>query len=356
MPLNASQIKTDLLAWYDASQRRLPWRSPSDQKGGGQQADPYRVWLSEIMLQQTVVATVIPYFQRFTARWPTVEALAAAPLDDVLTEWAGLGYYARARNLHKCAGVVARALGGVFPSAPADLMKLPGIGAYTAGAIAAIAFGLPCAAVDGNVERVTARLAAIQTPLPAAKPALRRIAESLVPQSRAGDFAQALMDLGATICTPTSPKCQSCPLTRHCRAFETGTQARLPLRSPKPEKPTRYGQVYWAVDGQGAVLVRRRPESGLLGGMIEFPSTGWSGGDDAPPLAAPWRSLPGRVRHSFTHFHLELEVLTAICRQGQPGLWIAPERFDRIALPSLMRKVALHAARHNDIIVSDVMT
>ena len=217
MPLKPGIIQQNLLAWYDASRRALPWRALA-----GESADPYRVWLSEIMLQQTVVATVIPYFQRFTARWPSVQALADAKLDDVLTEWAGLGYYARARNLHKCALVVARDHGGVFPSAPEELLKLPGIGAYTAGAIASIAFGLPFAAVDGNVERVTARLANVETPLPAAKPELRRIAESLVPQTRAGDFAQAMMDLGGDDLHPHQPQMRRLPTDPPVPGIQSG--------------------------------------------------------------------------------------------------------------------------------------
>ena len=352
MSLPAAAIQKDLLRWYDVHQRRLPWRALP-----GQSPNPYRVWLSEIMLQQTVAATVIPYFQKFVAKWPTVQDLAAAPLDAVLTEWAGLGYYARARNLHKCAGVVVCDHGEVFPCTINELLKLPGIGVYTAGAIAAIAFDRPEAAVDGNVERVTARLAAIETPLPAAKPELRQVAAGLVPRNRAGDFAQALMDLGATICTPTSPKCLACPLTAHCAAYAIGNPSRWPLRTSKPQKPTRYGQVYWAIDEDGAVLVRRRAESGLLGGMIEFPSTGWSGpAEETPPFEAAWQAVPGRVRHSFTHFHLELELLTATLSGGrQAGIWVTPDRFGEIALPSVMRKVAGHAARHAATIISDVM-
>ncbi len=345
---NASDIQARLLGWYDTSRRQLPWRA-----GPGETADPYRVWLSEIMLQQTVVATVIPYFKRFVARWPDIDSLAAAPLDDVLTEWAGLGYYARARNLHACALVVSRDHGGVFPSQPALLLTLPGIGAYTAGAIAAIAFDLPFAAVDGNVERVTARLANVETPLPQARPELRRLAESLVPRRRAGDFAQALMDLGATICIPASPRCTACPLAVDCAALRAGNAARLPLKTAKRPKPTRYGRVFWAVDDAGAVLVRRRAESGLLGGMIEFPSSEWAGLESLPtarpPIEAKWRSVPGRVKHNFTHFHLELEMVAATLDVAAPdvdGTWVSPDHFDRIALPSVMRKVAEHAASH----------
>jgi A/G-specific adenine glycosylase len=313
-------------------------------------ADPYRVWLSEIMLQQTVVAAVIPYFTRFIELWPTVEALAAAPLDAVLTAWAGLGYYARARNLHKCAAVVTEQFGGVFPDTVAGLRALPGIGAYTAGAIAAIAFDRPAAAVDGNVERVVARLYALETPLPAAKPAIRDLTQKLVPAKRPGDFAQALMDLGATICTPKKPRCLLCPLNAACRGYAMGAPERYPVKAPKAAKPTRYGRVYWVEDRNGSVLVRRRAEKGLLGGMAEFPSSPWAaarpGADEGAPLAAAWSAVEGTVRHTFTHFHLELEIVrTRLGHKGgdEYGFWLAPERFGEIALPSLMRKVANHA-------------
>ena len=302
-----------LLAWYDRHRRVLPWRA-----GPGERPDPYRVWLSEIMLQQTTVATVGPYFRAFLERWPDVASLAAAPLDDVLHAWQGLGYYARARNLHKCAIAVARDHGGRFPDDEAALRALPGIGAYTAAAIAAIAFDRPAVVVDGNVERVVARLYAVETPLPAAKPELRRLAGDLTPDERPGDFAQAMMDLGATICTPRAPRCVLCPLMAGCRARARGIAEELPRRTAKPEKPTRRGVAFFAVDAAGAVLLRRRAEQGLLGGMMEVPSTDWRAEawpmDEAlraAPLAADWRALPGTVRHTFTHFHLELTVLAA---------------------------------------------
>src|SRR5579864_5767704 len=297
-----------LLAWYDRHRRDLPWRAPP-----GRRPDPYRVWLSEIMLQQTSVATVGPYFGRFMARWPEVSALAAASLDEVLHLWQGLGYYARARNLHACARVVAERHGGQFPRTSAELRGLPGIGDYTAAAIAAIAFDEPAAAVDGNVERVMARLFAVADPLPAAKPRLRSLAAALVPRRRAGDFAQALMDLGAVICTSRRPRCVLCPWRQDCAAAASGIAESLPARAEKPERPLRYGILFWLARGDGAVLLRRRPERGLLGGMIELPSTEWRAAPwgaaeaiAAAPVTAAWTALPGAVRHGFTHFRLEL--------------------------------------------------
>jgi A/G-specific adenine glycosylase len=337
-----------LLAWYDRHRRVLPWRA-----GPGETADPYRVWLSEIMLQQTTVAAVIPYFARFLARWPTVAALAASPLDDVLTEWAGLGYYARARNLHACAQAVAARHGGRFPGDTGALQALPGIGTYTAGAIAAIAFDIPAAAIDGNAERVIARIFAVETQLPAAKPTLRRLGWGLVPGRRAGDFAQALMDLGATICTPRKPRCGLCPWQEACRAARAGIAEDLPRRADKAVRPRRRGVAFWVVDGQGAVLLRRRPPRGLLGGMMEIPSTEWAADPPtdaaiaaAQPVTAEWRDLEGQVRHVFTHFELTLAVRAArLAGPGDPaaGLWVPPDRLGDQALPSLMRKVVRHA-------------
>ncbi|MEM7523016.1 MAG: A/G-specific adenine glycosylase, partial [Pseudomonadota bacterium] len=268
-----------LLDWYDAEARVLPWRAPP----GAGPADPYRVWLSEIMLQQTVVATVKPYFETFTTRWPTVEALAAAPREDVLAAWAGLGYYARARNLHKCAEVVAADHGGRFPDTEEGLRTLPGVGPYTAGAIAAIAFNRPVAAVDGNVERVMTRLHAIETPLPDAKPEIRAETEALIPQDRPGDFAQALMDLGATICIPKAPRCMLCPWRDPCRGRAAGVAADLPRKAPKKPKPERESVVYAHFRDDGAILMETRPETGLLGGMIGLPGPEWT---KAPPNAA----------------------------------------------------------------------
>lgn len=312
--------------------------------------DPYRVWLSEIMLQQTTVVTVAPYFDRFVARWPSVSALADAALDEVLHHWQGLGYYARARNLHACARTVVARHGGRFPDTAAALRALPGIGDYTAAAIAAIAFDRREAAVDGNVERVVARLFAVDAPLPAAKPRLRALAAELVPARQAGDFAQAMMDLGATICAPRRPRCVLCPWREACAARAGGFAEDLPARAGKPERPLRHGVVFWLERGDGAVLLRRRPEHGLLGGMIEVPSTPWReapwGEDEAlthAPAATGWARLPGTVRHGFTHFPLELTILAATAGAPPEGIWARPDQFKDYAFPTLTRKVVKHA-------------
>jgi A/G-specific adenine glycosylase len=339
-----------LLDWYDRHRRTLPWRAPPDAV-----PDPYIVWLSEIMLQQTTVTAVGPYFRDFLKRWPTVESLAKAPLDDVLHAWAGLGYYARARNLHRCAQVVARAHGGRFPDTEEGLLQLPGIGGYTAAAIAAIAFGRRAVVVDGNVERVVARLFAVATPLPAAKPELKDHAATLTPDERAGDFAQAMMDLGSAICTVRRPRCLLCPLAGGCRAHALGREEDFPARTAKGDKPLRRGVAFWVVRDDGAVLLRRRPERGLLGGMTEVPSTDWRAApwtqdeaERAAPLKTRWRRLDGLVRHGFTHFDLELDMLAAtVSARDASGLpdpiWSPPERLSDHALPSLMQKVVKHA-------------
>jgi A/G-specific adenine glycosylase len=325
-------IAADLLDWYDRHARVLPWRMPP----GGGRTDPYPVWLSEVMLQQTTVAAVKEYFRRFTARWPTVGALAAADDAVVMAEWAGLGYYARARNLLACARAVA-AQGG-FPDTREGLAVLPGIGPYTSAAIAAIAFQQPETVVDGNVERVVARLFAVQTPLPAAKAELTALATTLTPAARPGDYAQAMMDLGATICTPRSPACGICPLMATCDARAQGIAAELPRKSPKPPKPERDGIVWIASQG-GAIVLEHRPAKGLLGGTLAFPSAQWDGRDLPPPGPAEWREL-GQVRHVFTHFTLTLQVLTGelTCNPTR-GELIALRQIDRDALPGLMRKV-----------------
>jgi A/G-specific adenine glycosylase len=337
-----------LLNWYDRHRRILPWRAAP-----GVAADPYRVWLSEIMLQQTTVVAVAPYFAAFLERWPSIEALAAAPLDDVLHAWQGLGYYARARNMHRCAQAVVVRHGGVFPSDEAALRELPGIGAYTAAAIAAIAFDCSATAMDGNVERVIARIFAVTEPLPDAKPALYRLAASLTPERRPGDYAQAVMDLGATVCTPRRPKCVLCPWRQACRGLAEGIAEDLPARRPKAARPLRRGVAFWAVRRDGAVLLRRRPEKGLLGGMIEVPSTPWRSApwDEAEALAeapvpAEWQALPGIVRHGFTHFELELAVLRGAVPGTPPnGLWVPIDRLGDHALPNLMKKVVEHAIK-----------
>jgi A/G-specific adenine glycosylase len=337
-----------LLDWYDRHRRDLPWRARP-----GERPDPYRVWLSEIMLQQTTVATVGAYFGRFVARWPELPALAAASLDEVLHAWQGLGYYARARHLHGCARAVVERHGGRFPDSEAELRALPGIGDYTAAAIAAIAFDRVATPVDGNIERVVARLFAHVEPLPDAKPALRQLAATLTPAERAGDYAQAAMDLGATLCTAVKPKCILCPWRAACRARALAIAEQLPARRAKAEKPVRRGVAFWAVRPDGAVLLRRRPEKGLLGGMMEVPSTPWreapwdeAEAKAAAPVPAKWRLLNGVVRHTFTHFHLELAVLAGEVREGFSkggGQWVRLDDLGDHALPTVMKKVVAHA-------------
>lgn len=338
----------NLLAWYDRHRRVLPWRAKP-----GEAADPYRVWLSEIMLQQTSVAAVGPYFSAFLARWPDVTALAAAPLDDVLTAWAGLGYYARARNLHKCAQVVASQHGGRFPETEAGLLALPGIGAYTAAAIAAIAFDRRAVVMDGNVERVVARLHRVAEALPAAKPALRALTDALTPDQRAGDFAQAMMDLGATICTPRKPRCALCPWRGACAAFQAGDAEDYPRKTAKPERPVLHAVAYWMTLPDGSVVLRRRPEQGLLGGMMEIPTNTWRAEPWSPeeartvaPVEANWRALPGTIRHVFTHIDLRLALLAGSLDQTPEGMLAAPlDRLSGYALPSVMRKIVTAAVR-----------
>lgn len=327
-----TDISAALLAWYDQHARALPWRVPP---GSTAVPDPYRVWLSEVMLQQTTVAAVRGYFDRFTTRWPTVEALAAADDGDVMAQWAGLGYYARARNLLACARQVA---GRGFPDSEAALLKLPGIGPYTAAAVAAIAFDRRAVVVDGNVERVMARLFDISAPLPGAKPRLKALADRLTPDTRSGDYAQAVMDLGATVCTPKSPACGICPLVAPCTARRAGTQADRPVKAPKQPKPTRHGIAYVVRNSAGDWLVERRPPKGLLGGMLGFPTTDWADAPTpAPPVKADWQVLNTQAEHTFTHFHLRLAVHVA--QTDAPpsrGEFIPLDPGD---LPTAMRKV-----------------
>jgi A/G-specific adenine glycosylase len=352
--LNNEDFANALLAWYDRERRDLPWRAPP-----GVRPDPYRVWLSEIMLQQTTVKAVTPRYADFLRRWPDAAALANAELGEVLAAWAGLGYYARARNLHACAREVVTRHRGRFPETEAELRSLPGIGGYTAAAIAAIAFGARATPIDGNIERVVARVFALTTPLPAAKAEIKVLAESLTPDRHAGDFAQAMMDLGATICTPRRPACGLCPVRPHCAGYAEGLAEVLPYRDEKTERPVRRGVAFVVLREDGAVLLRERPPKGLLGGMIEVPSTPWT---EAPPDAravqshAPvdgeWRKLTGRVEHTFTHFHLVLEVLrakagldAALTEAALPERcrWVHVRDLHAAALPSLMRKVLAHA-------------
>ncbi|KPF84995.1 A/G-specific adenine glycosylase [Brevundimonas sp. AAP58] len=331
--LNVSALRRALLDWYDANARVLPWRRPP---GSRVPVDPYRVWLSEVMLQQTTVPHATPYFERFTARWPTVSDLAAAEDGDLMAAWAGLGYYARARNLLACARAVARDHGGVFPDTEAGLLALPGVGAYTAAAVAAIAFDRPANVSDGNVERVVARLFAVETPMPAAKPELKRLAATLVTSDRPGDWAQALMDLGSTVCRPKSPLCLMCPIHDHCAGRATGQPERYPVKTKKAAKPHRQGVAWVLRDGQGRVALVRRPDKGLLGGMLGLPTGDWAEGapDFTPPVAADWRDA-GAVEHVFTHFSLTLAVKVA---QGRGDFIWTLEAEAAKALPTLFRK------------------
>jgi len=346
----AAPDPADLLSWYDRHARLLPWRAR-----GGARPDPYKVWLSEIMLQQTTVKTVAPYYARFLARWPTVATLAQASLDDVLRVWAGLGYYARARNLHACTRAVVARHGGIFPDDLAALRALPGIGDYTAAAIASIAFDLPAVPVDGNVERVVARLFTVEEALPGAKPAIKQLAASLLPPRRAGDFAQALMDLGATLCSPKRPACALCPWNDGCLARARGDQETFPRKAPKREGRLRRGAAFVALRADGRVLLQKRPDKGLLASMSEVPGSAWSHDFDfalalrsAPRFrAAKWRHLPGVVRHVFTHFPLELAVFVAQMPRATPALkgtrWVRLADLPGEALPNVMRKVLAHA-------------
>lgn len=331
-----------LLEWYDAHARVMPWRIGPQDRQAGMRPDPYRVWLSEVMLQQTTVAAVRDYFRRFTDRWPTVSDLANAEDADVMAEWAGLGYYARARNLLKCARTVAQDLNGVFPHSAEALAKLPGIGPYTAAAVASIAYDEAATVVDGNVERVVARLWAVEEPMPGAKPRLVTLAGRLTPADRPGDHAQAMMDLGATICTPRNPLCALCPLNGVCEAGARGIAAELPRKAPKPEKPVRFGAAYVLRDMTGGVWLETRPANGLLGGMTGFPGSDWredpATASFAPPLRADWHESPVEVRHTFTHFHLRLRVFAATL-DVKDGNFTPRSAFQPKNLPTVMRKV-----------------
>ncbi|MEM1075883.1 MAG: A/G-specific adenine glycosylase [Pseudomonadota bacterium] len=342
----SSDLSTVLLEWYDVNARQMPWRVAPKDRVAGVMPDPYRIWMSEVMLQQTTVAAVKDYFQRFTSRWPTVGDLAAAQDADVMAEWAGLGYYARARNLLKCARLVASDYDSVFPADYSALLKLPGIGPYTAAAIASIAFDLRHTVLDGNVERVMSRLHSIHTPLPEAKPELMTLAERITPHARAGDYAQAVMDLGATICTPKSPACGICPWRDPCIARADGTAPELPKKMPKKPKPVRHGTVFLARRADGAWLLETRPDKGLLGGMLGWPGSDWVDHtlplqEVDPPCHADWRLLDGEVRHTFTHFHLVLHVFVAQvdeCKDASRGRFMPADTFRPSDLPTVMRK------------------
>jgi A/G-specific adenine glycosylase len=335
------------LRWWDRHRRALAWRAPP-----GETLDPYRVWLSEVLLQQTTAQSATPYYQVFIAKWPRVEDLAAAPIEAVVGAFAGLGYYSRARNLHACAREIARR-GGRFPCEEADLRALPGVGAYTAAAIAAIAFGRPTAPVDGNIARILARLIALDEPIARARAQINAAARSLAPSRRAGDFAQALMDIGATICRPRAPDCPSCPLARDCAALKTGEPGAYPRRAVAKAKPRREGAVYFARRSDGAFLARRRPARGLLASTVELPGTAWS--SEGPrgelanlaPVIASWRRLPGTVEQAFTHFALTLTVFAGTFEGGAPEghFWVAPEAVSEAGFSSAMRKAVEHALK-----------
>ena len=347
--LKPLQIAARVLAWWDVHRRELPWRALP-----GAQSDPYRVWLSEVLLQQTTAAAAAPYFLKFVGQWPTVEALAEAPLDAIMSAFAGLGYYSRARNLHACAREVARR-GGCFPGTERELRALPGIGAYTAAAVAAIAFGEPAAPVDGNIARILTRLHAIDAPILAARRRIADAAAALAPADRPGDFAQALMDIGATICRPRNPDCPACPLNQACAAYATGQAEAFPRRGAVKTKPIRLGAAFFARRRDGAILARRRPPKGLLGATLELPGGPWEIDESAAidvrhaPFAARWRRLPGEVEQVFTHFVLRLTLYAvevgAVAPHVEGALWIAPGRTESAGFSSVMLKALAHARR-----------
>ncbi len=343
---------SNLLAWYDANARKLPWRIEPEKSKSGVLPDPYHIWLSEVMLQQTTVAAVKDYFFKFITLWPTVNDLAAASQDDVMKAWAGLGYYSRARNLKKCADYVATDLGGEFPQTQGELLKLPGIGPYTSAAISTIAFQNKAAVVDGNIERVVTRHTANATPVPEAKADCAAFMDAEMPKTRPGDFAQAMMDLGATICTPRNPLCALCPVQSGCKSHELGTMLSFPVKAPKKTKPNRKGAAFVLQRPDGAVWLRKRSDKGLLAGMSEVPTTEWTAridgdiGAKSGPIDLDWNSK-GTITHTFTHFHLELEVWQAV---GPPpdnrGWWVEQDALANEALPTVMKK-AIAAALPN---------
>ncbi|PZQ43969.1 MAG: A/G-specific adenine glycosylase [Micavibrio aeruginosavorus] len=340
---NVENFRRDLLGWYDSHRRVLPWRALP-----GQTADPYHVWLSEVMLQQTTVPAVIPYFLKFLSKWPTVKDLAAAPSQEVMENWAGLGYYARARNLHKCAQYVANELNGIFPDTQDALKKLPGIGDYTSAAIAAIAFNKPANVVDGNVERVMARIFAVADPVPVSKPRLKSLAEQMAKgeTERPGDYAQALMDLGAVICSPPSPKCTLCPVLSYCDGKAQGIAASLPTRSAKAAKPQKHGYIYWITEPRGRILFEKRADKGMLGGTIGLPTSSWvETTHERPHLSSGGKrkATKVQVRHSFTHFDLALDgfavsLSAPTLPEGGEYFWATREEAARLGIPTIFKK------------------
>lgn len=341
-----------LLTWYDRHRRQMPWRALPDAK-----ANPYHVWLSEIMLQQTTVATVKPYFEKFITRWPAIEDLAQASEDDVLTQWAGLGYYSRARNLYKCAHLIVDQYGGVFPKDIKTLKLLPGIGDYTASAIRAIAHDKPATVVDGNVERVISRIFALETPLPQSKKQIQTYAEKLSPKTRSGDYAQAIMDLGATICTPKSPKCSLCPWGKKCLAYDKKNQTKYPIKQTKKPRPKRYTTAFVFIGNQNRVFLRRRADKGLLAGMMEVPSSNWikNKKEDKGNLSfldqkTHYTLLPENIRHVFTHFELNVRVvlLPKEALTDKNGVWVKKDDLGNHPLPTLMKKIINYAYQSSD--------
>jgi len=347
-------LRRSLLAWYDEQGRTLPWRIRPEDRARGIAADPYKIWLSEIMCQQTVIKAAAPYWHKFLKRWPTVIDLATAPQDDVLAAWAGLGYYARARNLHKCAQMVCGEHGGVFPAGEVELLKLPGIGPYTAAAIAAICSGEATNVVDGNVERVICRLRTVEAALPKSRPEIRTLAGQIADPKRPGDYAQALMDLGALVCKPKNPKCDICVWRSACRARQQKTAEKYPVRQKKTKRPVRYGAVFY-LERAGEILLRRRPETGLLGGMMELPGVPWSEQKQpedtwiaSAPVCKNWQLASAPIKHVFTHFTLYLDVYIAALGVGDKAggahtIWAALTNLDEYALPSVMRKAIRRA-------------
>ncbi|HTO32975.1 MAG TPA: A/G-specific adenine glycosylase [Pararhizobium sp.] len=352
--LTAADATKRLLSWYDRHHRDLPWRISPSMAASGVLADPYHIWLSEVMLQQTTVQAVKPYFHKFLSLWPRVTDLAAADTEEVMKAWAGLGYYARARNLKKCAESVERDHGGIFPDTEEGLKSLPGIGDYTAAAVAAIAFNRRSAVLDGNVERVISRLHAIETPLPSAKPQMRGLVAEMTPSERPGDFAQAMMDLGATICTPKRPACALCPINERCLALRTADPETFPRKAARKEKPIRVGAAFVAVKPDGAVYLQKRAETGLLGGMTEVPGTAWTARIDgdtsisAQPFAAAWEAC-GTITHVFTHFELRLSIYRAnVANENKTGngWWEPLASLEAQALPTVMKKAIAQALPH----------
>lgn len=339
--VNIDDFRRKVLKWYDKHRRHLPWRV-----SGKQKPNPYYVWLSEIMLQQTTVVTVGPYFQKFIDKWPTVHALAAASRDDVMHEWAGLGYYARARNLHKCAQIVSNDLKGIFPQTQEELEKLPGIGGYTSAAVRAIAFNEPANVVDGNIERVMARVYAIKDPLPNSKPQLKDMAAGLTKSrdDRPGDYAQALMDLGAGICTPKSPKCISCPVHEFCAAYKKGIVKELPIRKSKKSKPQKRGHVYWIINESNDICFVRRNENEMLGGMLGLPTSKWIDAEKKMTSKKGFKPFGQFISHSFTHFDLKLDIYTKSLKSGATlpennPIWVSSSELGSLGLPTLFKKV-----------------